>query len=191
MRVYAICSDGSPVEIARLDSLETVTISPEMEESLPYDGLRNLCLGIDFSINSEIDCEALRRAFEKADAIMEAARIIALTAAISVDEALYALERLASVSATTGSALSQLRYSSAYDDVSEEDYISELRAESMEPHQVIVIFPAPETLHGRTLRELYGQGVDAGPWPSRPGLIRPADDGPGRAETGGGNAWMT
>lgn len=95
----------------------------------------------------------------------------------------YCFERLTSVSAPDASELAQLRYSSDYDDVSEEDYISELRAESMEPHPVIVIFPTLETLHGRTLRDLYGQGVDAGPLAARPGLIRPTDDGPWRAET--------
>lgn len=38
--------------------------------------------------------------------------------------------------------------------------------------------PAPQ------LRHLYGQGVDYGGPGPRPGLIRPADDGPRRAETG-------
>lgn len=38
--------------------------------------------------------------------------------------------------------------------------------------------PAPQ------LRHLYGQGVDYGGPDPRPGLIRPADDGPRRAETG-------
>lgn len=43
---------------------------------------------------------------------------------------------------------------------------------------VIWLPPAPQ------LRHLYGQGVDYGGPDPRPGLIRPADDGPRRAETG-------
>ena len=43
---------------------------------------------------------------------------------------------------------------------------------------VLWLPPAPQ------LRHLYGQGVDYGGPDPRPGLIRPADDGPRRAETG-------
>lgn len=43
---------------------------------------------------------------------------------------------------------------------------------------VLWLLPAPQ------LRHLYGQGVDYGGPGPRPGLIRPADDGPRRAETG-------
>lgn len=158
MRVYAICSDGSPVKIAQLDSLETVTISPELEESLHDDVLRTLCPDIDFSINSEIDSEAMRSAFEIADALMAAARIMARGATISVEEALYAIDRLIAVFQGEKESLCEL-----YKAIAEEDYMIELRAESMEPHPVIVVSPALEELRQRSLYELYGQGVDAGP----------------------------
>ena len=185
MNVYCFSSDGFPVEITRIDGLETITSTPELANAFICDDAGNLsCKEVELSINSEIDAKALRRAFEIADAIMATARIMARNASISVDEALYAIERLSSVSASTAIELAQLRYSSEYDDVSEEDYISELRAESMEPHPVIVVFPALEELRQRSLHELYGQGVDAGPLAARPGMIRPADDGPWRAETG-------
>ena len=164
MNVYCFSSGGIPVEITLLDGLETITSPPELDTAFICDDAGTLsCKEVELSINSEIDAEALRRAFEIADAIMAIARIIARNASISVGEALYAIERITSVSAPDASELAQLRCSSDYDDVSEEDYISELRAESMEPHPVIVVSPALEELRQRSLYELYGQGVDAGP----------------------------
>ncbi len=176
MRVYAICSDGSRTEIAWPDGLKTVTALPEPEES-PADDLRKLCHDVDFTVSivSEIDSETMRRACVITDKLMDIARALARGAAIGLDEALYLIENLKSIAET----------SRLYDETrAYEDIISEHRAESMEPHPVIVIFPALEVLRRRSLHELYGQGVDAGPLTARPGLIRPADDGLRRAETG-------
>lgn len=112
------------------------------------------------------------------------AKNVAAIVGISVEEAIRAIERIVDISMTTQEVIAQLQ--SFYDDMmgDPDDYISELRAESMEPHPVIVIFPAVEALRCRTLRDLYGQGVDTGPLASRPGLTRPADDWPMEGRNG-------
>ena len=182
MKVYAICFDGLYAEIARLAGLETVTATPELAEATPDDELRKPCPDIDFTISgiSEINRETMRLACELGDAIIGVARILASRASISVEESLYYIENL--ICAAQGSE--ECLYKLSDKAIVVDDYISKHRAESMEPHPVIVIFPALVTLRLRTLRDLYGQGVDAGPLASRPGLTRPADDGLRRAETG-------
>lgn len=182
MKVYAICSDGSHAEIARLDGLETVTATPELADATTDDDLRKLCPDIDFTISSisEINRETMRLACELGDAIIAVARILASRASISVEESLYYIESL--ICAAQGSE--ECLYKLSDEAIVVDDYISKHRAESMEPHPVIVIFPALDTLRCRTLRDLYGQGVDAGPLASRPGLIRPADDWPMEGRNG-------
>jgi hypothetical protein len=161
MKVYAICSDGLHAEIARLDGLETVTATPELAEATPDDELRKLCPDIDFTISgiSEINRETMRLACELGDVIIAVARILASRASISVEESLYYIENL--ICAAHGSE--ECLYKLSGEAIAVDDYISKHRAESMEPHPVIVIFPALETPSRRTLRDLYGQGVDAGP----------------------------
>lgn len=160
MIVYAICSDGSRTEIGRLlDGLETVTALPELEE-MPADDQRKMCPDIDFTIStlSEIDREAMRQAYAITEKLMAIARALARRASISVEEAVFAIERLIAVSNGCTESLCEL-----CEEKAEDNYISEHRAESMEPRPVIVVFPTLETLCRRTLRDLYGQGVDTGP----------------------------
>lgn len=65
-----------------------------------------------------------------------------------------------------------------------DDYYDDEREPNPRPPLVIPWISSER--EPRTLRELYGQGVDAGPRPSRPGLIRPADERPHRGRAYGG-----
>lgn len=110
------------------------------------------------------------------------ARSLAEASTMSIEEAACALARIGDFSMSVENMLCDLS-DSMYepDGAIHEDNDFPKAQLAFQRHMI----PAFKYAPGRhTLRELYGQGVDAGPLAARPGLIRPADDGPWRAETG-------
>ena len=134
--------------------------------------------------------EAMRAAginSEELDAAMEAVRRIVQTMADTIDQAVEEVKRVIAVLADPLARLAEeigkfLR--GATESPPDEE-------ERSQPARACKIYRS-RLRRSRSLRELYGQGFDPGP---RPGLIRPADDGLWRAETGqpnkGGQGMVT
>lgn len=114
--------------------------------------------------------------------IEAAARSLAEVTMMSIEEAACALARIGDFSMSVEDMLCALS-----DSIYEPDGIIH-EGDDFPKTQIAFqrhVTPAFKYAPGRrALRELYGQGVDAGPLAARPGLVRPADDGPWRAETG-------
>lgn len=164
--VYVVCSHDIYVPIAL--QKPTKTVDPHEEEPVSEDG----------TISSRLYTGDSAASFEKA------ALRLAEAGGLSVEDAIYRLSQFAFCGITIEEMACNLRkFLDELDEIAES-----LQAEGSEgvmmPHRDKIIISILALILCRELRELYGQGVDAGPVAARPGLIRSADDGPWRAETG-------
>ena len=132
------------------------------------------------------ECDILPATFLPYDCDLEkiaaVARSLAEASTMSIEEAACALARIGDFSMSVEDMLCAISDSMYEPDgaIHEDDDFPKTQI-AFQRHMIPAFKYAPGR---RALRELYGQGVDAGPLAARPGLIRPADDGPWRAETG-------
>ena len=166
--VYAVCSGArdiyEPIEL----QTPTKTVDPHEEEPVSENG----------TISSRLYTGGSEASFDKA------ALRLAEAGGLSVEDAIYRLSQFAFCGITIEEVACNLRkFLDELDEIAES-----LQAEDSEkirrPLPDGLLLSILAVILRRELRELYGQGVDAGPVEARPGLIRPADDGPWRAETG-------